>query len=343
MQRRYRLLQTYAEAFGPSAAEDEISGVIEASLGDYFNFSRTPHGNLIVWKKEQRSKRGRKNSRKRVLMLQAHMDELGFRPFRYLPDGFIKVSPLSPLPDNVANHPIRFWPGDKEGLLIVTKEDGLKRYYLDVGARNAEEAEKEIPYFAVGAYSSVFGFSQSEFTCKSFDDRAGCALVAEGLLESYDDEDTMVVGVFTTREETGSWPIPELLRQLHYFDIHPDLMINLEVCPGGPTPSNPKPIAEVGKGVGLVHMDKFYAAPSDVCRFMVKIAEREEVPFQHVAMRDGGGELGTLAFQLGVRSYGFVIPGRYMHSPHSVISRFDFDAAHGMVMALLKNFHRLDD
>lgn len=338
MKRQYLLLKAFAEAFGPSAAEDEITAVIKSSLGKKFNFETTPHGNLIAWKK---GKKGKGSKKPRILMLQAHLDELGFRPFRYLSDGFIQVSPLSPLPDTVANHSIRFRPGDKEGLLIVTTEQGQKRYYLDVGARNAKEAEREIPYHAVGAYSSVFGYSDSEFSCKSFDDRAGCALIADLLIDTLDVENTLVVGVFTSREETGSWPIPELVRKLYQLDLIPDLMLNLEVCPGGPTPRNPKPIATVGKGVGLVHMDKFYAAPSTVCRFMVDTAKKSKVPFQHVAMRDGGGELGTLAFELGVKSYGFIIPGRYMHSPHSVISRFDFDATHDMLHAVIGNFGKL--
>ena len=337
MKRQYLFLKEFAEAFGPSAAEDEISEIIQEALGKKFNIETTPHGNLIAWKKGKKRKKGQ-----RVIMLQAHMDELGFRPFRYLPDGFIQVSPLSPLPDTVANHPIRFFPGDKEGLLMVTTEQGQKRYYLDVGARNAEEAEREIPYHAVGAYNSMFGYSESEFTCKSFDDRAGCALIADLLHDTLNVNDPLVVGVFTTREETGSWPIPELVRKLNELDLLPDLMLNLEVCPGGPTPRNPKPIASVGKGVGLVHMDKFYAAPSSVCRFMVNTAKKSKVPFQHVSMRDGGGELGTLAFELGVKSYGFIIPGRYMHSPHSVISRHDFDATHDMLHAVIDNFENLE-
>ena len=55
----------------------------------------------------------------------------------------------------------------------------------------------------------------------------------------------------------------------------------------------------------------------------------------NVAMRDGGGELGELSLQLGVRGYSMVIPGRYMHSPHSVISRYDYDAAGAMLEAVV--------
>jgi len=337
VKRQYEILRDFAEAYGPSAAEGEVAAVIRATLGRKFEFHTTPHGNLLCWRKPSTSRRSGGRNRC-TIMLQAHMDELAFRPFRYQPDGFIEVSPLSPLPDNVANHPIMFRPGNKEGLLIVTNEGNVKRYFLDVGANSADEARREVPYYAVGAYSSSFGFSTSEFTCKSFDDRAGCALIAEALLANADNGEALVVGVFTTREETGNWPHPELVRDLNALDLLPDLMVNLEVCPGGPSPEDPRPVAAVGNGVGLVHMDKFYAASSAICRFMVETAEHAEVPHQHVAMRVGGGEMGALAMQLGVRSYGFVIPGRYMHSPHSVISRHDFDAADAMVQAVIERF-----
>lgn len=333
MQREYAILRRFAEAFGPSAAEGEVADEIRAVLGKAFHIDTLPHGALVV-----RRRRRRRTPPRRVLMLQAHMDELGFRPFRYLPDGFIQVSPLSPLPDAVDNHPIRFSPGGKEGLLLVRKEGNARRYFLDVGVGSAEDAQREVPFHATGAYTSTFGLTSTEFVCKSFDDRAGCALIADALLDHSGEEDTVLLGVFTTREEMGSWPIPELVRHLIEAGTVPDLLINLEVCPGGPTPADPDCILTMGRGVGLVHMDRDYAAPADVCRFMVETAEAAGVPFQHVAMRDGGGELGTLAFGLGCRGYSLVIPGRYMHSPHSVITRHDFDAARAMIRAILARY-----
>jgi len=334
MQKNYEILQRFAEAFGPSAAEDEISQEIQSVLGKRFDFVMTPHGNLIV---EKKAKRGAPKAQ-RTLLVQAHMDELAFRPFKYLPDGFIQISPLSPLPDNVGNHPIRFRPGVATGLLMVRKQGNQPLYYLDVGARNADEARKEVPFYSTGAYSSSFLENEGTFTCKSFDDRAGCTLIAEALLDNLDNDEMRLIGVFTTREETGHWPLPELVRTLWAHGVQPSLLLNLEVCPGGPTPGGGDPIVHVGAGVGIVHMDRFYASPTDVCRFMAEVAEKNEIPHQHVAMRDGGGELGEFAMKLGVKGYSLVIPGRYMHSPHSVMAKADFNAARAMVGAIISNF-----
>ena len=57
-----------------------------------------------------------------------------------------------------------------------------------------------------------------------------------------------------------------------------------------------------------------------------------------VAMRDGGGEMGALAIAMGVEGYSLVVPGLYMHSPHSVIDRADYDATRLMLRAITRHF-----
>lgn len=329
----YRTLRRLAEAFGPAAAEEPVAEEIRDLLGPDFTFLTTPHGNLVAFRKAK----GRR--KRRTLMVQAHMDELGFRPFKYQPDGFIQVSPLGGFPRDIANHSIRFEPGGARGFLVVRKEGerGVK-FFVDVGAQDAEEARRVVPYHATGAYCSRFGMSETQLTCKSFDDRAGCALIADLLQERGDASHVQLVGVFTTREEFGNWPIPELVRTVAAAGLVPDLLINLEVCPGGPTPTGGESLATVGKGVGLVHMDRDYACPADVCQFMVELAESHDIPHQHMAMRAGGGELGKLAHGFGVKGYSLVVPGRYMHSPHSVISHIDFEAARALLDAVVDHF-----
>ena len=334
MKSRYDILKKFAEAYGPSSAEDEIREVIKETLGKGFAFAETSHGNLIAWHSGSYKKKAKDNSN--VLMLQAHMDELGFRLSGYLDDGFIKVVPLSHVPSAVDNQPLCFKPGDRKGTLLVDQQTKPHRYFLDVGADSAETAEKEIPYYAVGSYCSQFKESKTDMTCKSLDDRAGCALIVESMLRAAKDKKSpFILGVFSTREETGNWPIPEVVHQIRELSLVPKMMINLEVCPGGPVYDNSQAIIQCGDGVGLVHMERHYTASAKISQFMVEVARANEVPFQHVTMRDGGGELGAMAFGLGVRGFSYVIPGRYMHSPNSVITKKDYEAAFSMLKAVM--------
>lgn len=322
------ILKKFSEAFGPSSAEDTIRSVIKDTLKDVCEFVTTPHGNLIAYHPEAKGRN--------TIIFQAHMDELGFRPYRYMPDGFIELSPASPIPASASNQMIVFYPGEILGILAITKTDHGQRYFLDVGAHNAKEAQEMVPYYANGAYLSRLREAPNFLCGKSFDDRAGCALIAHLMREELLCGNQLV-GIFTVREESGNWPIPEIRKALDALSIKPQFIMNLEICPGGPTPLESDPMAIVGQGVTLVHMDRYYISSSKICQYMISLAEKEKVKFQQMAERSGGGELGSLCHELGIEGYSFVIPGRYMHSPNSVISRSDYEATLQMVKAVARS------
>ena len=335
MKDRYSILKKLAEAYGPSSAEDKTREVIKEILGDEYTFLETAHGNLISWHTESYSKKAEDNSN--VLMLQAHMDELGFRPEKYLDNGVIKIAPLSHVPLAVDNQSLIFQPGNQMGILAVDNQSKPPKYHLDIGADSAKTAEEKIPYYAVGTYTSKFRETDTDITCKSLDDRVGCALIIESMQKAAQKKNyPFVLGVFTTREETGNWPMPELGHKIREFSLTPKMFINLEVCPGGPSYDNSKAFIQGGEGVGLVHMERHYAASSKLCQFMVETARDNEISHQQVAMRDGGGEIGAIAFELGVRGYSYVVPGRYMHSPNSAICKKDYEAAFSMLKAVME-------
>lgn len=276
------------------------------------------------------------------------MDELGFKPFRYLDDGFIELTPFSSgIPGDASNQKLRFYPTKTHGILLMQGEGAQKKYYLDVGACNKKEAQGLIPLLSHGAYSTALEFSKNLCAGKSLDDRAGCAAIVKVLQDVNLDDDTMVVGVFTVREETGNWPIQEILKHCLAEKLLPDLIINIEACPGGPTPLNKDPIACVGDGVVLAHMDKYYACDRKLCFLMTEIAEKSKIHHQHMSIRLGGGEIGDLALTFGVPGYSLAIPVRYMHSPQSVMAKVDYLACIDMIKAIIaekidKRFYLVD-
>ncbi|MFC1848892.1 hypothetical protein ACFL27_01675 [candidate division CSSED10-310 bacterium] len=323
------LLKKYCEAFGPSSAESHIRSVIQETLQDSHQFITTTHGHLIAFDPEAKGDK--------TIMFQAHMDELGFRPYRYMSDGYIELSPASPIPENASNQLLIFFPNMVLGILVIDKQERQHRYFLDIGAQTKEEALERIPTYSNGAYKGGEFHETPNFLCgKSFDDRAGCAVVSN-LLLNQPRRNNRVIGVYTVREESGNWPIPELRYALLEAGLKPDLVVNVEVCPGGPTPLGVEPLAILGQGVALTHMDLYYISDSSICQFMVQLARKEKIKHQHMSERSGGGELGAICNELGVTGYSLVIPGRYMHSPHSVISRNDYETAIEMVHAIARS------
>lgn len=312
------ILKKLCGAFGPSSAEAETRTAIMKSLGERFRFITTTHGHLIAWDPA--------SGGDRTIVFQAHMDELGFRPRRYRDDGYIELSAASPIPFHASNQRLIFSPNRVMGILEIEQVGDHVRYFLDVGARSKDEAMTMVPSFANGAYLSDFHLTPNFLCSKSFDDRAGCAVIVHTLLE-HRLQGNRVVGIFTVREESGDWVMPELGRALAEAELKPDLVINFEVCPGGPTPTDVSPMAILGGGVALVHMDRFYMSDSRLCEAMIELAREKKIAHQAVSERSGGGELGSICAELGVHGYSIVVPGRYMHSPHSVISRIDYEAA----------------
>jgi len=319
------ILKTLCAAFGPSSAEGPVRDKIKKILKNTCEFVTTSHGNLIAYKPGDKGKK--------IIAFQAHMDELGFHPYRYRDDGYIELSPASPIPETASNQLLVFYPNEILGVLLITRNDKGLKYFLDIGAKSREEAMEMIPSYSNGAYKGDFRETPNFMCGKSFDDRAGCAAIVHLLLNNVH-SDNRIIGLFTTREENGNWPIPELRDALLQADLKPDLVVNVEVCPGGPTPIEADSIATVGKGIALTHMDRYYISDSVVCQKMVELAERGKIVYQQMSERGGGGELGAICLKLGVHGYSLVIPGRYMHSPHSVISRLDYEAAIQMINAI---------
>jgi putative aminopeptidase FrvX len=331
---RLQLLKKMSEVFGPSTMEDGVISLIKNELGSEYNTLITGHKNLIVWKDN--------NDFDCTVMFQAHMDELGVRPYRYLSNGFIELTPTGGIPGILNNHLIQFQPNETNGVMLIrNNRDKRPRYYVDVGATSSEEAMEIVPRHANGAYTGVsFEESKTQLKGKSFDDRAGCAAIVDVLKNWNQNSGNRVVAVFTAREETGNWPVTELYRTMYEHQLLPDLIVNVECCPAEEIPGDTEGVAEVGKGIVLVHMDASYEPDPKLCKFMSEVAEKHNICNQHMAVRAGSGELGRLALGFGVAGYPLTIPCRYMHQPHSVISKIDYNACIDMVTEIANKFQR---
>jgi putative aminopeptidase FrvX len=326
-----RILKRLSELFGPSTEEDEVIKGIQDELNSGYRFLVTSHKNLIVIPNNL--------STDQFILFQAHMDELGLRPYRYQPDGYIELTPMGGVPAGASNQIIRFSPTGVTGLLMTYAHEKHVRYFADIGAKDGEEALKMVPYFSNGAYSGVnLEESPAHLLGKSFDDRAGCAAIVSALRTLASENSSRWIAVFTAREETGNWPVHELYRLLMAEGLSPALIVNVECCPGGPTPGDPHPLATIGRGIVLVNMDASYEPDSSICRFMDELAESNDILRQHMAVRDGSGELGRLALGFGCPGYPLTIPCRYMHSPHSVMAKSDFRACIEMICRISTAF-----
>ena len=132
---------------GISGDEGRVREYIMSKIKDKCEYTVDPMGNLLAFKK------GKKEPKNRV-MLSAHMDEVGFIVTYICDNGFLKFTNVGGIDPKIAvgravrvgendikgvigNKAVHLCHGDEEN--TVPKLDKL---YIDIGAKNKEEATK---------------------------------------------------------------------------------------------------------------------------------------------------------------------------------------------------------
>ncbi len=338
------VLRALSEAFGPSGFEDEVRGQIRQMVEPLVDeVAVDTLGNLIA------TKRG---SGDRTLMLDAHMDEIGFMVTWVEDGGFLRFTTIGGwdariVPAHAVT--IRTDHGTYvRGMIgtapphILRPEDRDKPFkiedlFIDVGARSAEEVTAM--GIRIGSPAVIsYGFQrlgEDVVMGKAFDDRAGCAVVVRAL-EALRDETTAVtvVAAFTVQEEVG-------LRgaQTAAYHIDPDIAIALEGTiaadmPGVPAARQP---TRQGQGPSIRIMDSGMIGMPRVIRALAETAEQESIRFQYQVPAPGGTDAGAIhRSRAGVLAGAVSLPCRYIHSPYATLRLSDLEEAVRLIAAFTR-------
>ncbi|MFO8034538.1 MAG: M42 family metallopeptidase [Candidatus Bipolaricaulota bacterium] len=335
-------LQLLSDAFGVAGFEDEVRGVIEEMVRPLVDEIQVdPLGNLICTRGEG----------PRVL-LDAHMDEVGFLVRWIESDGFVRLSALGGWDERVLQgHRVTFITRDGErvqGVLgstpphLLSPEERKKAVPLDdlavdVGAKDREEAESW--GLRVGVPATIhypFQTMQGDYvTGKAFDDRAGCAVAIEALSQLQGEELPYTLAVnFAVCEEAG-------LRgaRTAAWRLSPDVALALEGTIGADVPGVPeaKQPVRLGKGPALTVADRSIVVRPRMVQFLERLAEAEGVAYQYKLPSYGATDAGAIHLERGGVLAGVVsVPCRYIHSPVSVLRLSDLEDTMSLVLAFLR-------
>ena len=172
MSKIFDLWNTVAGAFGPSGREDAVRETIAEIAGEYIDDVTTDAlGNLICRKK------GAKNGKK--LLFAAHMDSIGVVATYIEDKGFIRFSQIGGLyVGDLLNIQVKFANGTR-GVISYEEKTPLKdltldNLFIDIGAKNAEEARKLVQIGDFAVYEAP-RFEQNGVLCGPYlDNRIGC-------------------------------------------------------------------------------------------------------------------------------------------------------------------------
>lgn len=327
----FELLKTLADAYGATGRETKVANVIEGLVREHVDSVRRDNlGNLIC------VKNGTDPNGKRI-MLSAHMDHIGFIVAAVEKEGFLRVAPVGGIGLNVSQTRHVSFENGVQGVLVrqPLKEGetaAMKHFYIDIGAKDAEEALSMVQLGDVAVYANdCFRLGQHRVAAPAMDDRVACALLVSLLKDLPPIRDT-VVAVFSTQEEVGCRGAKTAA-----YGVEPDVGIALDVTANGDTPEEKLPAVKLGDGICVKIMDQCSISNPELVQELLTAGEKAGVPTQREVLPFGGTDAGSMQLtRSGVRVCTLSIPCRNVHSACEVIDLRDVEAGKRLLMEYLR-------
>lgn len=329
------LIRKLTEINSPSGRESRIREFILDELKDFIDgYEIDKLGNLIVWKSG-------KGDRK--ILLDAHMDEIGVVSSFIDEKGFIRIEAIGGVSAyNLVGSRIIFPDSGVEGVVGIEgettqdvqknlKELNFDKIFVDIGAKNREEAEKLVPIGTFGVYSTEFVDMGKRVVSKAMDDRIGCAVLIETIKRA--NPKCKLYGAFSVQEEMGL-----VGASVVAFNISPDFAVALDVTAWSDTPKGYKRMSiELGKGPAIKIKDNASISDRDIVEKLRSVAEKNNIPYQIEILIFGGTDAAAIQrTSSGIPSGTLSIPCRYVHSPHEMIDLDDAENAVRLLKAMVE-------
>ena len=333
---RVAVLERLSRAFGVSGAEKEVMAELQALLSGHYAIETDRMGNKIV------NTPGIETAPR--ILLVAHADEVGFMVHSITTQGYLAFVPIgSWVPSSVIGMPVRILgkEGYVDGLIGAIpphhqkkgSSQGVSEFedmVMDIGAKDPKEVKETFGIYpgAMAAPMPLFTKMKNDRVLmgKAWDDRAGCALLAELLLTfSGKASPNTVLGAVTVQEEVGSRGA-----RIVADNIRADMAIVLEGAPADDYPGVTRwnPQAAMGKGVQIRCFDPSMLGNQGVRDFLIDRAEKEAIPYQVAVRRSGGTDAGVIHISgIGIPTAVLAIPVRYAHNGLGMIDLDDYLAA----------------
>jgi endoglucanase len=314
-----KLLEKLCNVIAVSGDEGEVRKIVLEEVKPYADEVKVDTlGNVLA------TKRGGSQGGKRMrVMLDAHMDEVGFMIVADEGEGLYRF-------ETVGGIDVRHLVGKQ---VFVGKE----RTPAVIGAKpvhlmNGEERTRKVPLDALridvglagkakvgdrAGFATKFRRVGPSILSKSIDDRIGVATLIELFKQATPNID--LCAAFSVQEEIG---LRGAKVAAQYFN--PDLAIAIDSTPANDLPlydggENMTYNTKLGFGPAIYIADGSTLHDPRLVRFMQKIAETEGIPYQFRQPGGGGTDSGAIQRSLaGIPTVSVSVPHRYPHSPISI-------------------------
>lgn len=339
-----KMLRDLSEAPGVSGYEEPAAQVFMKYLKPHVDeLQRDNLGSVIGVKK------GTANSPR--VMIDAHLDEIGFMVKRIDENGFVKFFPLGwNFSQQLLDHRVIIHTRTGEVLGVINtgpdiQEDKIiprEEMWIDIGVASKAEAE------ALGIQPGDPVTHESKFAVmanrrfllgKAWDDRIGLAVII-GVMQNLATEKhpNTVFATGAVQEENtlaGAKTVVEAVK--------PDIAITLDIDVTSDLPANTsedyaQPV--LGKGVVIILHTSEMLPHVKLRQWVQNVADELKIPYQFMLEEGGGTDAGPIhKWHTGVPTLDLVISQRYYHSANGIIHRDDYESAVKLITEVVK---RLD-
>ncbi|MFX1419963.1 MAG: M42 family metallopeptidase [Promethearchaeota archaeon] len=340
--------QKLSSLLGVSGHEEEVRNFIigeieKNSLADKSWID--PLGNVLAIKEG--------TVRVNRILLDAHIDEIGFMISYITEKGFLRFVPigrwdirillgqsviLKSADGKIFNGIIGSLPPHITTVKERNKVITIDNMYIDIGMSSEEEViENQINIGTTGTlYSPFVEFPNGMVRGKAFDDRTGCNVLLHTLmlLKEKQHSDTILFN-FSVQEEAG--------RQgaiTGAYNLKPTMAIAIENTTAADVPgvSKEKIPVYIGKGPAITVADLSIITSPKINARLIKNAEQEGIPWQYKKPKYGLTDAGKIQVTRGgVPSTVVSVPCRYIHSPTSLLKLEDIYNTVRLIEAFIRN------
>lgn len=342
-----QLLRDLTNANGTSGHEDAATEVMASYMKDLADLEYDKLGSLIGYKKG--------TSEEPRILIDSHLDEIGFMVKEITDEGFIKFLPLGGWWGHVAlgqrmriitrKGPVLGVVGSKPPHMLEDEERKkvmkFHDMFIDVGAMEKFDVKKKLG-IRVGdsivpdADFTVMGNKQV-YMAKAFDNRVACALVVDTLKNIQKiRHPNLVIGSGSVQEEVG---LRGAATVAHV--TNPDVAICLDVGIALDIPGYKGRSEKFGGGTTILVYDGGMIPNVRLRELIMDTAEKHKLPYHLGYLERGSGDGARISItRAGVPSIYMGPPTRYIHSHNSLLYRKDYDTTLKLLVELVKRLDR---
>lgn len=290
------------------------------------------------------------------VMLDAHMDEIGFLIVSDDENGLYRFVKIGGIDD-------RQLPGKT---VLVGKDNlpgviGAKAIHLTEPGETDNKISSDSLRIDIGpgggnvkvgdraTFATRFRTAGPSFIAKALDNRLGCATLIE-ILRAAKESDALdhieLLVAFSVQEEIGGRGA-----RVAAYALEPDVAVAVDSTPANDLPmfdavdgypsENQTYNTQLGRGPAIYVTDSSTLSDPRLVRHFFQTGEARGIPFQVRQPGGGGTDAGTIhRTRAGVPSISVSIPGRYAHTAAAVVRRADWENTLALLWHALAGMQR---